>query len=64
MYFLLTCNERDLTQYMQAMEAVQEQSSHYRYSLIGRGWIDLRTDDWELADVLPAHMLAGPEHFV
>lgn len=58
-YFLMTCNERAFSQYMQAMEAVKMQSSYYhRYSLVGRGWIDLRTDDWELADVLPAYMLA------
>ncbi|PJN94809.1 hypothetical protein CNY89_12285 [Amaricoccus sp. HAR-UPW-R2A-40] len=60
----MTCNEREFSQYMQAMDAMQEQSSRYRYSLAGRGWIDLKSDDWELDDILPAHMIAGPEHFV
>lgn len=63
-YFLMTCNEREFSQYMQAMEAVQMQSSQYRYSLVGRGWIDLMKDDYELEDILPAHMIAGPERFV
>lgn len=67
-YFLMTCNEREFSQYMQAMEVVRAKSIPAdNYRAIVRAWGDAvetgRADPNDmLKALLPPSMIAGPDH--